>query len=74
VETREGICLVVFTLLVDNGHVWLIGSKILSPASLAAGEILLSEEIAEAVVVSVKDEVLATFQVVPEDFNCVDDG
>ena len=38
------------------------------------GEILLSEEITEAVVVSVKDEVLATFQIVPEDFDSMDDG
>ena len=73
-ETREGIGLVVFTLLVDNGHVGLVRSKILGPADLAAGEILLSKEIAEAVVVSVKDEVLATFHVVPEDFDSMDDG
>ena len=35
---------------------------------------MLSEEVLEAVVVGVKGEVLAAFQVVPEDFDSVNDS
>lgn len=66
--------MVVFTPLVGNGHVGLEGSKILGPTGLAAGEITLGEEVAEGVVVSEEGKLLATFKVVAEDFDSMDNG
>jgi hypothetical protein len=41
---------------------------------LATREIFLGEEIAEAVMISVKDEVFAAFQVVAVDLDSMDNG
>lgn len=46
----------------------------MGPASLTAGEILLGEEVTEAVVVGVESEMLATLEVMAEDLDRVDDG
>jgi hypothetical protein len=66
--------LVVSAFLVVDGHVGLVGCQVLSPASLAAGEVTLGEKVLEAVVVSVEVEVLASLKVVSEDLDSVDDG
>jgi hypothetical protein len=46
----------------------------LRPADLATREILLGEEVAKAVMISVECEVLAAFQVVAVDLDSMDDG
>jgi hypothetical protein len=66
--------LVLFTGAVDNLHIWLIGGQFFSPSSLTLGEVLLSEEKLEAVMICVEGKVLATFKVVPEGLDSMDDG
>lgn len=48
-------------------------SEILSPAGLAAGQILLGEDILEGVMVSEEGELLAAIEVVPEGAEGIDD-
>ena len=73
-ETRESIGVVFRSFAVDDGHVGLKRREILGPASLAAGEVTLGEEVLERMVIGVESEGLATFQVVAENLDGVDDG
>jgi hypothetical protein len=73
-EARESIGLVGISRLVDDLHVGLKVGQFLRPASLAAGEVSLSHQVLEGVVVSEDGEVLASLKVVAEDLQSVDDG
>ena len=73
-EAGEGVGLVEVARAVLDGHVGLEGSEGLGPAGLALGEVTLSEEKAEGMVVSVESEVLAAVEVVAEFDTCVDDS
>jgi hypothetical protein len=69
VQAGEGISSVFLTFAVHDAHVGLVGSQVLSPSCLAAGEVSLCEEVPQAVMVGVQGKVFATFQVMPEDFD-----
>ena len=73
-EAGEGVGLVEVAGAVLDGHVGLEGGEGLGPAGLALGEVTLSEEKAEGMVISVESEVLAAVEVMAEFDTCVDDS
>jgi hypothetical protein len=73
-EARESVGLVGSSRLVDDLHVGLKVGQLLRPASLTTGEVSLSHQVLEGLVVSEDSEVLASLKVVAEDLQGVDDG
>ena len=64
---REGVSTILFSGQVADFHVGLEVHESLKPASLAARQLFLPEEILEGVMVGVQSEMLAAFKVMAED-------
>ena len=64
--------MVIRARAVNDGHVGLVGSKLLRPTGLTAGEVALAEEVLDGVVIGDEGEVVATLEVVAEHLDSMD--
>ena len=64
--------MVIRARAVNDGHVGLVGSKLLRPTGLTAGEVALVEEVLDGVVIGDEGEVVATLEVVAEHLDSMD--